>query len=188
MRRELYHYIDADCWLSQANHVFSQIPTLPKHEEYFLVDGITDQLSFSGYSKPLPEGYLFLCPVEDLRDDTGRWLPYPGCPAYWSLDSSGSQRLSPEEESSLGFPSLQFEMELSVKSWDESVYGALSRFHLAKGFDAHGRDVARHLGYPLYEISSGPTVDGVRIEETSSDSSEVREALPVLAAPHPQKF
>ncbi|KAJ7120211.1 hypothetical protein C8R44DRAFT_548551, partial [Mycena epipterygia] len=94
----------------------------------------------------LAEGYLFLCPLEDLRDDDGSWLPNPESPVYWSLNRSGSERLSAREASSLGFPCLEFEREVWVKSWDESVYAALSRFHVGKGFDPNGPDVARHLG------------------------------------------
>ncbi|KAJ7079701.1 hypothetical protein C8R44DRAFT_654024 [Mycena epipterygia] len=121
------------------------------------------QLSFSGPSEKLPEGYLFLCPMEDLRDDGSRWLRSPEFPAYWSLDPSGSQSLSPEEASSLGFPTLKFEMLVSVTSWDESVYAALSRFHAAKGFDPNSQDLARHLGKSPYELSS-PGVDSAHSE------------------------
>ncbi|KAJ7094157.1 hypothetical protein C8R44DRAFT_552109, partial [Mycena epipterygia] len=99
-----------------------------------------------------PEGYLFLCPAEHLRDENGRWLPNPECPAYWSLDPSGNQRPSPEEALGLGFPSLKLEMHVALNSWHKGVYEALSRFHAAKGFDPKSQDIARHFGYPLYEL------------------------------------
>ncbi|KAJ7078360.1 hypothetical protein C8R44DRAFT_565748, partial [Mycena epipterygia] len=99
----------------------------------------------------LPEGYLCLCPLEDLQDCDGKWLQNPEYPAYWSLDPYGSQRLGSEEASSLGFPSLEFEMKVWMKYWPESVYTALSCFHAAKGFDPNSQDLARHLGHPLYE-------------------------------------
>ncbi|KAJ7094167.1 hypothetical protein C8R44DRAFT_547634, partial [Mycena epipterygia] len=99
-----------------------------------------------------PEGYLFLCPIEHLRDENGRWVQNPACPAYWSLDPSGNQRLSPEEASGLGFPSFELEMTVDMKSWHESVYDALSRFHAGKGFNPNSQDLARHLGRPLYEL------------------------------------
>ncbi|KAF8129392.1 hypothetical protein K438DRAFT_1644773, partial [Mycena galopus ATCC 62051] len=104
----------------------------------------------------LPEGYLFLCPLEDLQDKSGRWLPSPECPAYWSLDPSGRQRLSPEEAYGLGFPPLQLEVEFRGWSWHENVYAALSRFHAAKGFDPHTQNLARNYGFPLYQLTSGP--------------------------------
>ncbi|KAJ7127723.1 hypothetical protein C8R44DRAFT_539361, partial [Mycena epipterygia] len=100
----------------------------------------------------LPEGYLFLCPGEDLGDDTGRWLRNPECPAYWSLDPSGRQRLSTEKASRLGFPALKCDREIWGKSWDENVYAALSRFHAGQGFDPNTQDITRHLKYPLYEL------------------------------------
>ncbi|KAJ7105895.1 hypothetical protein C8R44DRAFT_681332, partial [Mycena epipterygia] len=140
------------CWLSQANHIFSRLPSAQRHEDCLLVNGIIYQLSLSVRPENLPEGYLFLCPLEDLRDDDGRWLPKSECPAYWSLDPSVSQRLSTEEASSVGFPSLNLETYIYSKSWDESVYAALSRFHAGKGFDPNSQDIARHLGKPLYEL------------------------------------
>ncbi|KAF7353337.1 hypothetical protein MSAN_01521900 [Mycena sanguinolenta] len=39
-------------------------------------------------------------------------------------------------------------------SWDNSVYEGLRRFHQGKGFDPDSQDLARHLGYPLFELSS----------------------------------
>ncbi|KAJ7090019.1 hypothetical protein C8R44DRAFT_553047, partial [Mycena epipterygia] len=100
-------------------------------------------------SENLPKGYLFLCPLEDLRDDDGRWLPNPECPAYWSLDPSGSQRLSTEEASRLGFPALELETNIWGVSWDGSFYAALSRFHTGKGFDPNSQDIAGALDTPF---------------------------------------
>ncbi|KAJ7095588.1 hypothetical protein C8R44DRAFT_718197 [Mycena epipterygia] len=151
-------------WLSQANYVFSQLTTPPKHEDFFLIYCVEYQLSFSSPPENLPEGYLFLCPLEDLRDGEGTFLGNPECPAYWSLDPSGIQTLSPEEASSLGFPSLNWKTCVRGCSWDEGIYAALSRFHAAKGFDPNGQDIARHLGQPLYELSSAPNVDSAHSE------------------------
>ncbi|KAJ7095586.1 hypothetical protein C8R44DRAFT_813486 [Mycena epipterygia] len=187
IRRTIWRGTDWDCWLSQANYIFSQILTPPKHEDCSLIDWMQYQLSFSGPSEKLPEGYLFLCPMEDLWDNGSRWLRSPECPAYWSLNPSGSQSLSPEEASSLGFPTLEFEMRVSVMSWDESVYAAASHFHAAKGFDSNSQDIALHLGFPLYKISCTPGVDSAHIEEVASD---VREdpASTSLHALHPPRF
>ncbi|KAJ7095565.1 hypothetical protein C8R44DRAFT_553951, partial [Mycena epipterygia] len=103
-------------------------------------------------STKLPQGFLFLCPLEGLRSHNGIWLRNPECPAYWSLDPSGSQRLNPEAASRLGFACLQLEMNVHGRSWHESVYTALSRFHVSKGFDPNGQEIARHLRQPLYEL------------------------------------
>ncbi|KAJ7095584.1 hypothetical protein C8R44DRAFT_718195 [Mycena epipterygia] len=164
IRRTIWSGTDMGCWLSQANYVFSQLLTPPKHEDCFVINGIHYQLSFSGPSENLPEGYLFLCPLEDLQDDDGRWLPNLKCPAYWSLDPSGSNTLSPEEEYSFGFPSPKVEMHIAMRAWDGNIYAALSHFHAGKGFNPNGQDVARHLGQPLYELSSGPNVDSAHSE------------------------
>ncbi|KAJ7090024.1 hypothetical protein C8R44DRAFT_720372 [Mycena epipterygia] len=164
IRQTIWCGTDHSRWLSQANYVFSQLPTPPKHEECFFIYLICYQLSFSDPSENLLEGYLFLCPLEHLRDDTGRWLSNPECPAYWSLDPSGGQRLSPEEASRLGFPALEFKVYVYGCFWNESVYAALSGFHAAKGFDPTSQNLARHRGQPLYEISCSPGIDSVHGE------------------------
>ncbi|KAJ7104845.1 hypothetical protein C8R44DRAFT_550953, partial [Mycena epipterygia] len=112
----------------------------------------TYYLEFSGPLENIPEGYLFLWPLEDFRSNNGTLLATPECPAYWALDPSGGRRLYPENASNLGFPSLQFTMEAEVSSWPENVYKALSRFHAGKGFDPNSQDIARHLAHPLYEL------------------------------------
>ncbi|KAJ6540642.1 hypothetical protein B0H19DRAFT_896387, partial [Mycena capillaripes] len=71
---------------------------------------------------------------------------------YWSLDPSGGGRLSMEEASRIGFPSIEFSTSVHRKSWDGSVYAGLQTFHKAKGFDPESQDVAKHLGYPLFEL------------------------------------
>ncbi|KAJ7104858.1 hypothetical protein C8R44DRAFT_715545 [Mycena epipterygia] len=143
-------------WLSQANHVFSQL-AIP--EDCFLVHCIVHRLSFSGRAEDLPEGYLFLCPFEDLRSTDGTWLATTECPAYWSLDPAGGSRLRPEDASNLGFLSFTLTSEAQGYSWPENMYAALSRFHAGKGFDPNSQDIARHLGYPIFELSCTPNVE-----------------------------
>ncbi|KAJ6462888.1 hypothetical protein C8R45DRAFT_778284, partial [Mycena sanguinolenta] len=71
---------------------------------------------------------------------------------YWSLDPSGTDRLSPEEATWLGFPSFRLSTSAPGHYWDASVYEGLRQFHQAKGFDSYSQDVARHLGEPLYQV------------------------------------
>ncbi|KAJ7679410.1 hypothetical protein DFH06DRAFT_975168, partial [Mycena polygramma] len=99
-----------------------------------------------------PLGYLFLCPTEHFRTGASsfRW---PECPAYWSLDPSGMERLNTEEATRLGFPSIEFTTQLRFVYWEASVYAGLRQFHQAKGFDPDSQDVARHLGEPLYQLT-----------------------------------
>ncbi|KAF7337287.1 hypothetical protein MSAN_02281300 [Mycena sanguinolenta] len=79
---------------------------------------------------------------------------WPACPAYWSLDPSGADRLSTEDAKSLGFPTIHIETFMAGHCWDRSVYQGLRRFHEGKGFDPNSQEVARELGYPLYEVLS----------------------------------
>ncbi|KAJ7095653.1 hypothetical protein C8R44DRAFT_813575 [Mycena epipterygia] len=172
------------CWLSQANHIFSQIPTGRRYEDYFLVSRIDYVLKFSIPPENLPEGYLFLCPLEDLRTENGTWITFSEHPAYWSLDSLGNQRLTQQEAANLGFPSLQLEVAVHGRSWHESVYAVLNRFHVGKGFNPNSPDIARHLEQPIYELSRRPHVDIAQVEELSS----ARKDTMAHDAPHPQKF
>ncbi|KAJ7079695.1 hypothetical protein C8R44DRAFT_722870 [Mycena epipterygia] len=167
IRRTIWRGTDFGSWLSQANYVFSELLTPPKHGDCLLIESIEYQLSFSSPSENLPEGYLFLCPLEDFRDHDGRWISNPECPAYWSLDPSGQQRLSAAEASRIGFSSLTLERILWGRSWTENVYAALSHFHAGKGFDPSSQDVVRHLGHPLYVLFSSADVDSARGEYQS---------------------
>ncbi|KAF7337164.1 hypothetical protein MVEN_02154400 [Mycena venus] len=130
-----------DWWLAQANHVFSRLGITSNLEDYVLVN-----------NDP-PAGFLFLCPGDDFQ--TGplsfRW---PDCPAYWSLDPWGVDRLSMEEATQLGFPLIQQTTEVWGCHWDDRVYAGLRHFDQGKGFDPDSQDVARHLGYPLFKLSS----------------------------------
>ncbi|KAF8181425.1 hypothetical protein K438DRAFT_1601712, partial [Mycena galopus ATCC 62051] len=94
---------------------------------------------------------------------------WPDCPAYWSFDPSGTDCLSADEAVSFGFPTLILSRRISGDRWDANVYASLRRFHQAKGFDPDSQDVARHLGYPLYELSHefhGPFAHSESIAQT----------------------
>ncbi|KAJ7836817.1 hypothetical protein B0H13DRAFT_1533852, partial [Mycena leptocephala] len=97
-----------------------------------------------------PAGYLFLCPPKDLK--TGPSIKWPECPAYWSLDRAGVERLSTEQATQLGFPSIDLKISGWGRSWDATVHDGLNQFHEGKGFDQASREVALHLGYPIYQI------------------------------------
>jgi hypothetical protein len=45
--------------------------------------------------------------------------------------------------------------EIWARSWSASHYEGLRQFHQGKGFVADSQDVARHLGYPLYDVVPG---------------------------------
>ncbi|KAJ7167383.1 hypothetical protein C8R43DRAFT_173118 [Mycena crocata] len=107
-------------------------------------------------------GYLFVCPLADLRRDTRTRFGHPDCSVFWSLDPNGVERLRIKETNRLGFPSLSFQMEALLSSWADNVYAGLCQFYREKeNFDPHSHDAASHLGYPLYELCSDlePPVD-----------------------------
>ncbi|KAJ6462839.1 hypothetical protein C8R45DRAFT_523687 [Mycena sanguinolenta] len=140
-------------WLSQANYIFRHRRIMSNFDEYVLLERMIFVLGISGPKGDPPEGFLFLCPKEDFRIGPSS-LRWPGCPAYWSLNPSGTDRLSLEDAMHLGFPSFELTAKAYGYSWDASVYEGLCQFHQAKGFDPYSQNVARHLGYPLYELSS----------------------------------
>jgi hypothetical protein len=114
-----------------------------------LITQINYHLNILGSKESTPAGYLFLCPLADLRLDIPGQFRLPECPSYWSSDPSGAERLTTEAAKALGFPNIQAEMWAEGYSCDGSVYVGLHKFHQGKGFDPDSQDVARHLGYPL---------------------------------------
>lgn len=116
-----------------------------------LLDYVSCEIRIPPPSHGIASGFLFLCPTEHFRIGPSSFC-WPDCPAYWSLDPSGVERLTAEEATDLGFPSLEFYTTVSVRSWDASVYAGIREFHQAKGFDPESQDVARYMGYPLYQL------------------------------------
>lgn len=116
-------------------------------------------MEFSGNTEDSPAGFLFLCPGNEFQIGPSlfRW---PDCPAYWSFDPSGVNRLSAEEATQHGFPSIQLNTAIDGWYWDPTVYAGLRQFHRAKGFAPDSQDVARHLRNRLYQLSSPPFAHG----------------------------
>ncbi|KAJ6576910.1 hypothetical protein DFH09DRAFT_1310926 [Mycena vulgaris] len=154
-------------WLAQANYIFNRLGITSNYDDYVFVDIIHHQLTLSDTSS-IPPGYLFPCPLRDLQSGVPSHFRLPECPAYWSLDPSGAERLSTEEADELGFPRLECKMNVWVCSWDESVYNGLRKFHEGKGYDPYSQDVARDRGYSLYEVASELEL----FEETESCSGD----------------
>ncbi|KAJ7033803.1 hypothetical protein C8F04DRAFT_609650 [Mycena alexandri] len=139
-------------WLSQANHIFHRLQVIDNYTDYVVVAGVAFEVKILPSGVTLPKGYLFLCPPSAFQTGSSS-LSWPDSPAYWSLDPLGVERLTAEEATRLGFPSFSLRTSIFGHSWDASVYAGLRQFHAAKGFDPDSQDVARHLGYPLYELS-----------------------------------
>ncbi|KAJ7472541.1 hypothetical protein FB451DRAFT_298728 [Mycena latifolia] len=140
-------------WLAQAKHIFNSLGVSSNHDDYLFLRRITYQVELSGTGNNTG-GYLFLCPLADLKSNNPSYFRHPKCAAYWSLDPSGVERLRMEKAEQLGFPAFEFTMNARAHSWDESVYAGICQFHQARGFDPDSQDVALELGYPLFELST----------------------------------
>ncbi|KAF7364451.1 hypothetical protein MSAN_01106200 [Mycena sanguinolenta] len=167
--------ISAALWLAQANYIFSQLKTISNHEDYMLVKWVNLTLKIGKTMHNPPDGYLFVCSPTDFETGSTsfRW---PDCPAYWSLDPSGGNPLSDEEASSLGFPPIMQETLVYLLSWDETVCAGLRKFDECKGFDPESQDVAKKLGFPLYEIcvpGKSRELDWTLDEDNESDYPSV---------------
>jgi hypothetical protein len=106
----------------------------------------------SGPIDNLPPGYLFLCPFREIETDVPGCFHIHDCPAYWSHDPLGAERLSAEEARTLGFPDIDSWMEVRGIFWDSSVYEGVRQFHEAKGFDPYSQDAAIELDCPLFQL------------------------------------
>ncbi|KAF7330737.1 hypothetical protein MSAN_02446300 [Mycena sanguinolenta] len=126
-------------WLAQANHIFAELQERKHVEDYVCVDDIRFTLRclpMTNKSPIDPEGYLF--PVQHIGVSTHLVL---------LASSSKDARI-------LGFPAIHIETVMAGRSWDQSVYKGLRRFHEGKELDPESREVASQLGYPLYDVLS----------------------------------
>ncbi|KAF7327000.1 hypothetical protein MSAN_02491700 [Mycena sanguinolenta] len=135
-------------------------------EDYVFLTEFTFSLQYlrDPSNTQTPDGYLFVCPPEDLRMGHHS-LKWPDCPAFWSLDPSGAVRLGSEDAKALGFPLIHIETVFYGNSWDESVCEGLRRFYAGKGFNPNSQDLARGLGYPLLELSTEKVSPVACVEE-----------------------
>ncbi|KAJ7667219.1 hypothetical protein B0H17DRAFT_1089030 [Mycena rosella] len=180
-------------WLAQANHIFTRLGITSNYDDYVLVNSIGFMVLISATLETLPEGYLFICPTEDLQPESGLFW-WPDCPAYW--------------RATLGFPTINLKTVVGGVSWDAGIYAGLRKFHEVKGFDPDSQDVAKHLGYSLYQLSSEVDIPFAHVEDEEvgigNDESNgpvteegetikaaaIAESEPVLATAHenPEAF
>ncbi|KAJ6528968.1 hypothetical protein B0H19DRAFT_1385113 [Mycena capillaripes] len=164
-------------WTSHANHTFRCLQITSNFQDYVFVYSANFRVTISKTLKNPPDGYLFLCPKEDIRAGLFS-VSWPQCPTYWSLDPSGVKRLGEHEAAKLGFPSIQLTVVLHGWYYDESVYTGVRQFHGAKGFDPDSLDVTRHLGGPLFQLSSKVDPPCAYVEEVC-DSHETESSMDV---------
>ncbi|KAJ7707009.1 hypothetical protein B0H14DRAFT_3172787 [Mycena olivaceomarginata] len=157
-------------WLVQANHIFNHLSISSNYKNYVVVQAIEYRLTICNTGTAIPPGYLFLCPLRDLQSDDPSSYQNPDFPAHWSLDPLGTEYLSAEEAEEFGFPSLEFTMEVGGESWDESVYTGLRQFHRRKGYDPYSQDLAKELGYQLFQVL--PELEGAfaYVEQVEDDT------------------
>ncbi|KAJ6450157.1 hypothetical protein C8R45DRAFT_916971 [Mycena sanguinolenta] len=143
---------DFTAWPSQASHFLHRLGITSNLEEYVVVNSIYFEFAIL-LAPTAPKGFLFLGPAKDFRTGPSKFA-WPECPAYWSLDPLGAERIdmNQAETVDIGFPSIQLSTRLEGKFWDASVYAGLVQFYKAKGFDPESLDVARRLGHPLYHL------------------------------------
>ncbi|KAJ6601949.1 hypothetical protein DFH09DRAFT_1270804 [Mycena vulgaris] len=160
-------------WLAQANYIFVHTNTTSNLKDY----SVRYQFDKGAVSESIPSGYLFLCPVADLRSNTPGRFRIPQCAAYWSLDPSGLDRMNPDEAQQAGFPALELKMQVMGERWENSVYAGLRQFDAGKGFHPDSQELARHLGYPLFTLSSEIDTpygqESESVDEPSWDPDEV---------------
>jgi len=119
----------------------------------------------------LPDGYVFLCPLENLREQASSPFNLSTDQAYWCVDPSGASKFSLEDTASRGFPPPELELQVDVRIWKEGrVYRALRQFHQAKGFDPESQGVATHLGYPLYHVSTQRDTPFAQVDGEGGDT------------------
>jgi hypothetical protein len=167
---KMWCFIHRRFWFSQANQIFSRLQITTDLQNYrmfepifgltvavtsliVVVDNIFFRVQIPAATESAPHGFLFLCPTKDLQSGPASFQ-WSDCAAYWSRDPSGVEYLSTEEATRLGFPALQFALEIRGETWDASVYAGLRQFHQGKGFDPDSLDVAHHLGHQLCHISA----------------------------------
>ncbi|KAJ7223332.1 hypothetical protein GGX14DRAFT_657922 [Mycena pura] len=155
-------------WLCQANHIFGSLDITSDFENYFFVRSMEYRLLVSSARDTLPQGFLFLCPATDLQTGDGILFRHPGCPAYWSLDPAGVQRLSPDAAKELGFPDIELDVTVIGCYWDTGIYTDLRKFYRAKGFKPDSQDIARKLGHSLYQASRDFQVPFAHIQATEN--------------------
>ncbi|KAF8160361.1 hypothetical protein K438DRAFT_1776515 [Mycena galopus ATCC 62051] len=133
-----------DVWVSQANHIFSRLRTKYPYGDCYFINSISYMCRLSPTSGNILHGYLFLCPLADLStfSDDQLHFQYPDTPGFWSLHPDGTNPLSRQEAQSLGFPLIELRIRVAGHAWNNT----------AKCFGGESQDVARHLGYPLYEL------------------------------------
>ncbi|KAJ6566316.1 hypothetical protein B0H19DRAFT_708892 [Mycena capillaripes] len=134
--------LDHESWLIQENYMFSRLHITSNLEDCVVLDHVYFEIKILTTTDEPPTGFLFLCPETDFQIGPFS-LYWPDCPAYWSFDPFGIDRLNAEEAADFAFPSLELTTQINGKRWDNRVYAGIREFQRTKGFDPESQDVAR---------------------------------------------
>ncbi|KAF7353323.1 hypothetical protein MSAN_01520300 [Mycena sanguinolenta] len=121
-------------WLAQANHVYAELGEVAHVEDYVCIDQVRFILRIS------------------VPNDVHIYINGPPVQRIGPSTHLGADRLSTEDARMLGFPRIHIDTVLVGLSFDRSVYNGLRRFHEGKGFNPDSGEIARQLGYSLYEL------------------------------------
>ncbi|KAJ7469405.1 hypothetical protein B0H11DRAFT_2283857 [Mycena galericulata] len=127
-----------ESWLSQANHIFDQLNVASKKETYALVESVTFELFVTRPGFDRRSGYLFVCPPDDFRLPGSSSFRWPDCPAYWSIDPTGAERLTTEAARLLGFPILEFRTRVKLSSLRKDTGRGYTRGFVPAGEGGYG--------------------------------------------------
>ncbi|KAK7027696.1 hypothetical protein R3P38DRAFT_2526691 [Favolaschia claudopus] len=182
---EFYTWVElrnSDLWLSQANHILGCPGVSPDTDNYALLTSIWFQVELDPQSAWQTDwhsfdAFLFLCPAPQSIQVSPASFNCPECVGYWSFDPLGEDRLSSEQVAELGFPTIHVSFSGYFETWSNMIYAGLRQFHQGKGFDPDSQDIARYLGYPLYQLSSdhddSMNVDGESIHHIDIPASYI---------------
>ncbi|KAJ7616535.1 hypothetical protein FB45DRAFT_934431 [Roridomyces roridus] len=170
----VYLQLEHNCWwMNQANYIFNRHQITSEHQRYVYLESVVFKLRFDRDPHDGPRGYLFLCPATDFQ--VGPWeFRWPRCPAYWSVDETGEERLSEEDACHLGFPAISCTTEMHGVSWRSSAYVAMASLQRSKGFDPYTQDVARHLKEPLFQLVPSHLQQLACVDDEISDKIELK--------------
>ncbi|KAJ7837819.1 hypothetical protein B0H14DRAFT_2790684 [Mycena olivaceomarginata] len=161
-------------WLAQAGYVLDYLNITSNYEDYCTSRPYSDpQLTWD-----LPSATCSYALCGTLQSDAPERFLIPECAAYWSFDPVGDERLTTVEAGRHGFPNIDVVMWVRGKQCDQRVYTGLRQFYRGKGFDPYSQDVARHLGYPLFQISSNTDYPFARVQDIGLTNGKVDNDIP----------
>ncbi|KAL0578869.1 hypothetical protein V5O48_003149, partial [Marasmius crinis-equi] len=137
-----------DDWFAQAPSIFHahEIPLEGDMLKYKLVlpdlkGTLSNSKAKQQRREDSPPIYLFIPPLSTTT--------------FWSCDPDGQNAITTDLCHHLGLP-ISLSLERREYSWMTESYEALQAYQIARGFDPHTTEFARHNQYRIYEITDQP--------------------------------